>query len=465
MESSTPSRKTPGSPEATDAPQSITPNKKQLVRLIHNPSPATTTTASPSINNYLAKEALGTETSAAETSTAAEGSQRKKRPAPKKTTKVTPKKGSLATATKPATKSTPPKQAGAPIEQSTLLKKVPAYLTESSTSPISSLAQKKASPAPATKSTPPKEADTPTQASTSHQRIQVPNETPNRLPESTRLIPQAASPSNSSIPDLSSQPNIHPENFAPIAAATMGKPDVSISPQQILCCKSGIISTSPLRHNGHHDLKTFMNVFAGKTAQAVTAPKTPYSAVWTEYTHLIGVMYYDSNTVAWDSKIYGCEKLNKGPVVELLPEQGGGVRPAIVTKWDAERMNEECLVRVDGGVDFQCKTHGYWRYTAYFLKWQAPGEKDKREKAEEKLARKMKKRGPLAGGQFGFGGLSQMQSENGDKEIGSIGMGTGGGGGTGGGSQMDSGGGDIQEAGFFNAEFEATTSGRSRHDA
>lgn len=453
MEASKSSPQAPGSPEATEGQAPSTTNKKVQIRLTISPSPAKSTASSPPTNTPLAPEASASEiptaensieeTTTGDTSTAAEESQgkapaTKKKPKPKKSSKkkkASPASASNSTplnkaAAEPTNPTTPPRQISVPER------------TFSAPATISTPPAKRPG-TPITPSTPTKKvAVEPTKPPIPHSKSPAPKATSHRPSKFTAPTDKAVTAPSSSITNLFPQPHIHSRRRETEPA--MGSGEIELPEFQIMCCNGGVYANSGLHNQSHHELKAFVKKFAGTDALPVHHPKSNvYGVIWTEYRYVIGITEFDPNDLTWQAYFYGCNELTKGEVVELLPP----VRPMICTTVDAAKRNEECLVRVDGGVDFQCKTHGDWRWTAYFVTWQAPGELDRRNKEAEKLAKKMKKRGGSSGGFEAYMG----------------GLGGDAGGGTGsmmGGSQMDGAGGDIEDGGYFNAEFEA-----SRRDA
>jgi hypothetical protein len=202
---------------------------------------------------------------------------------------------------------------------------------------------------------------------------------------------------------------------------------VTIPKTQILCCKA-IRPTSKAEKPGHDDLVTFVRSFCGKEVKSISSIKNVYGVIWQEYNFIVGINMYNPNTKTLEVKFYGGEEFSKGTVEEIAPP----TRPIVVTQRDAEDTNEECLIRVDCGVDFNCKTHGHWRFTAFYVRWQAPGEKDRRDKQEERLRNKRKRssgsfnRGqqevPTANQLFKSGGM-HLQMDGADEYIGGVGGG------------------------------------------
>lgn len=412
METSKSSPQAPGLPEATEGQTPFTPNQKVKIRLNISPSPAQSTASSPPIHTPLVAEASASEvptaensieeTTTGETSTAAEESQGKD-PATKK--KAKPKKSSKKkkSFTASASNSTPSNKAAAePTNPTTPPRQIPAPEKASSAPATISTPPAKRPGAPTTPSTPTKKASVePTKPSTQSNNP-APKATSHRPPKFSGPSNKAAPDSSSSIPDLFPRPRIHSRNSKTEPAMGSGK--IEIPEFQIMCCNGGVYANSGLHNQSHRDLKDFIKKFAGTDALPVHHPKgNAYGVIWTEYRYVIGIMEFDPNEVTWKVYFYGCDDLTKGKVVELLPP----VRPMICTTVDAAKRNEECLVRVDCGVDFQCKTHGDWRWTAYFVTWQAPGELNRRNKEAKKLAKKEKKKhgGSSSGFEAHMGGL------------------------------------------------------------
>jgi hypothetical protein len=153
----------------------------------------------------------------------------------------------------------------------------------------------------------------------------------------------------------------------------------------------------------HDNLVTFVKSFCGKEVESISSIENVYGVIWQEFNFIVGINTYNPNTKTLEVKFYGGQEFNKGNVVEIAPP----TRPVVMTTLDAEFTNEECLIRVDCGVDFNCKSHGHWRFTAFFVKWQAPGEKDRREKQQERLSNKRKR----SSGSFGMAQLG-VQTDN-----------------------------------------------------
>ena len=153
----------------------------------------------------------------------------------------------------------------------------------------------------------------------------------------------------------------------------------------IMCCKAVKPKHYP-KTQEHLDLLTFAKKLGATTPfTVVTAPMKLYGNPWTDYPIVIGTVCFSyADPVACQVSWYGVGDFDRGKVVKMDFEE----TLPVVSRMDAVTMDDECLVRADGGLDLGCKRHARG-YTVFLVQFQHAGERERHaegaRKEEERL--------------------------------------------------------------------------------